>query len=237
MLNSVKAILLGCPGSGKGTLGKEISKFLSIPILSTGKLLRKLFASKEQNGNKINGGALLEDDKMMHILQETLVKTEYTNGVILDGYPRTITQAELLDNEIKKKDDTIILDIAVKPEIAIKRIVGRFMCSQCDSIYNLFFKLPYINNIILTQDITVKDLLSSNNSSCKCDHCGSETFYSREDDTEEIALKRYKEYVKNTLPLTDYYKHRKFYFHFDGNNSSQHLFDEVKNVLHAKKDN
>lgn len=236
MLNSIKAILLGCPGSGKGTLGQRISTFFSIPVLSTGKLLRARFPHEEKDHSSgIDNGMLIEDEKIISILKETLIKKEYSHGVILDGYPRTIRQAKLLDDETKENGThVVILDVIVDAKIAIKRIVGRFMCSECDSIYNLFFKLPKSNSIILTHDMTVKDLLNGS-SLCKCDNCGSETFYNRKDDTEEIALKRYEEYVKNTLPLSEYYKDRRLYFNFDGNNSPQSLYDKVQKILQIRK--
>ena len=207
-------ILLGAPGSGKGTQAEIIEKQLSIKSISTGNIIRAELKSGTQLGNLaksyIDKGLLLPDEVVIDIVKETVKKEEYKNGFILDGFPRTIPQAEALDNLGVKIDK--VIDIEVDDESIIKRISGRRVCVACGASYHLVNKKPKEDNI--------------------CDKCHN-TLIQRKDDEIETVKDRLKIYHEQTEPLIAYYKGQGKLIEIDGNNTVEKTTQLVLKSLEA----
>lgn len=180
----MKIILLGAPGAGKGTLANGLINRLNIPSISTGDLLRNEVKSESQLGNQIkeiiNKGQLVSTDIVINLLKNRLKKSDTKNGYILDGFPRTIEQAKLLD-EFTEID--YCLNLVVEKQVIMDRICGRRTCKNCGKIYNT--------------NSYKKD---------KC-VCGGELF-ARDDDNPETVAKRFDTFYQNTAPLIEYYKNK-----------------------------
>ncbi len=182
----MKLILLGAPGAGKGTQAEIISEKLSIPTISTGNIIREAIKNKTEMGlaakAATEAGNLVSDEIVIGIIKDRLAQDDCKNGFILDGFPRTIPQAEALDKmgvEIDK-----VISIEVKDEDIVKRMSGRRVCPSCGSSYHLIYKKP------------AKD------GECAC---GTELIQ-RKDDAPETVLERLKVYHEQTEPLKEYYK-------------------------------
>jgi len=182
----MKLVILGAPGSGKGTQAKYITKSKSIPQISTGDLLRDAVKAQSNLGVKasqyMNTGTLVPDDIVLELLKERLERNDTSNGFILDGYPRNLSQADALAN-ITNID--LVININVDSALLIKRITGRRTCKKCGAIFHVEFNPPKLEGV--------------------CDKCSGELFQ-REDDTEETVKKRLETYVKQTKPLIEHYK-------------------------------
>jgi len=180
-----KLIMLGAPGSGKGTQAKYITKTYGLPQISTGDLLRDAVKRKTTLGVKasefMNTGALVPDEIVLDLLKERLAKDDCLNGFILDGYPRNLTQAKQLAN-ITTID--LVVNIDVDFSLLVTRITGRRTCKNCGAIFHLEFKPPTQENV--------------------CDKCSGELLQ-RADDTEEIVKKRLETYENQTKPLIEHY--------------------------------
>ncbi|MDE6476884.1 MAG: nucleoside monophosphate kinase [Mycoplasmoidaceae bacterium] len=200
-------VLLGAPGSGKGTLSAKLKNELGYIHLSTGDLFRKIMKSDSPLGKKINeiiqSGKLVSDDLTNELVKQELSSIQNKN-IVLDGYPRTVDQAKYLDS-ITKVDKAVLIN--VNNDIVIKRISGRRMCPKCNSIYNIYFMPPKSENV--------------------CDHDGT-TLIQRKDDNIDSITKRLEVYEKQTKPLIDYYKHRQILVEFDGNNNQDQMFEAIK---------
>lgn len=209
-------ILLGAPGAGKGTQAKIIADKYGIPQISTGDMLREAVAKGTELGKKakefMSQGKLVPDDVVIGIIRERLRQKDCEKGFILDGFPRTIAQAEALDrimNEIGKKIDAVI-NINVPEEEVVKRIVNRRVCRKCGAIYHLIYDPPKRKGF--------------------CDKCGGE-LYQRDDDKEEIVRERFRVYQKNTEPLVDYYRKRGILHDVDGTKDIEKVNSEVLGIL------
>ena len=180
-------ILLGAPGAGKGTQAEKICEKLSIPAISTGNMLREAMANGTEMGLKaksfIDAGKLVPDEVVIGIINERLKADDCKNGFILDGFPRTIPQAEALD-EMGVRIDKVI-DIEVADEKIAARLSGRRVCLKCGATYHTEFKNPKAEGI--------------------CDACG-DTLVQRKDDMPETVLDRLKTYHEQTEPLKGYYE-------------------------------
>lgn len=200
-------VLLGPPGSGKGTLSAKLKNELGYIHLSTGDLFRKIMKSDSPLGKKINeviqSGKLVSDDLTNELVKQELSSIQNKN-IVLDGYPRTVDQAKYLDS-ITKVDKAVLID--VNKDIIIKRISGRRMCPKCNSIYNIYFMPPKSENI--------------------CDHDGT-TLIQRKDDNIDSVTKRLEVYENQTKPLIDYYNHRQILVKFDGNGTQDQMFEAIK---------
>jgi adenylate kinase len=186
-------IILGPPGSGKGTLAKLLSAELGIPHISTGDILREEVHQGSLLGKIakpfMETGKLVPDEVMLNIMDNRVNQTDSRKGFILDGFPRDLVQAESLDqmlSSVKRKID-FALRFVVSEECVLKRLGGRRICSSCGADYNLYSKLPRREGV--------------------CDLCGGE-LYQREDDTEDVILSRFKVYREKTLPIEEYYNHQ-----------------------------
>ena len=182
----MKLILLGAPGAGKGTQAEVICKALNIPAISTGNIIREALAQGTEMGLKaksfMDAGQLVPDDVVIGIIKVRLAKDDCANGFILDGFPRTIPQAEELDAMGVIIDK--VIDIEVPDEKIAARMSGRRVCKDCGSSYHLEYKAPKAEGV--------------------CDACDGELIQ-RKDDAPETVLDRLAVYHKQTEPLKDYY--------------------------------
>lgn len=180
----MKLILLGAPGSGKGTLAQGLVDYFKIPSISTGDLLRQSIAERTEAGiiaeTFINDGKLVPTEIVLNMLVERLQQPDTENGYILDGFPRTLEQAEKLE-KLAKVDKCLFLD--VEKDVIVKRIGGRRTCRTCGRIYNTSW---YKENV------------------CEC---GGE-LYTRDDDNPETVAKRFDTFSKQTEPLVEYYENK-----------------------------
>ena len=180
-------ILLGAPGAGKGTQAEVICNHLSIPAISTGNIIREALSKGTEMGLKaksfIDAGQLVPDDVVIGIIKERLAKDDCKNGFILDGFPRTIPQAEALDNMGIVIDK--VIDIEVPDEKIVTRMSGRRVCSKCGASFHLEHRKPAKEGI--------------------CDVCGGE-LVQRKDDHPDTVLDRLKVYHEQTEPLKGYYE-------------------------------
>ena len=183
----MKLILLGAPGAGKGTQAEIISEKYAIPTISTGNIIRAALKNGTEMGIKaksyIDAGELVPDEVVIGIIRERLNEKDCENGFILDGFPRTIPQAEALDTM------GIAIDAALSIEVAdseiVKRMSGRRVCGKCGASYHTEFKKPTVEGV--------------------CDVCG-DALVIRKDDEPETVLNRLNVYHEQTEPLKDYYK-------------------------------
>ncbi|MDO4381329.1 MAG: adenylate kinase [Clostridia bacterium] len=183
----MKLILLGAPGAGKGTQAEVISEHLSIPTISTGNIIRAALKAQTEMGIKakefIDKGLLVPDDVVIGIVKERLKEDDCKNGFILDGFPRTVPQAQALD-EMGVEIDKVI-DIQVPDEKIVQRLSGRRVCGGCGASYHLLYKKPEKDGV--------------------CNLCGAQ-LVQRVDDKEETILERLKIYHEQTEPLVEFYK-------------------------------
>jgi adenylate kinase len=184
-------VLLGPPGAGKGTQAKLLEDSRSLAKLSTGDMLRAAVAAGTELGRKagdiMERGQLVPDELVIKLIAERMDQGGAGQGYILDGFPRTIAQAEALDQLLKergKKLDVVIV-MAVDDEALVERIAGRFACADCGEGYHDLYKLPKVKGV--------------------CDRCGGTQFVRRKDDNEEVVRSRLKAYHAQTEPLIDYY--------------------------------
>ena len=179
-------ILLGAPGAGKGTQAEVICDTLKIPAISTGNILREAIKNETALGMEaksyMDGGKLVPDEIVINILKERLEKDDCKNGFILDGFPRTVPQAEALDKMGVNIDR--VIDIEVEDEKIMKRLSGRRVCEDCGASYHLEYK--------------------PSKSEGKCDNCGGNTVQ-RKDDHPDTIKERLQVYHQQTEPLKDYY--------------------------------
>ncbi|MGI9352345.1 MAG: adenylate kinase [Rhizobiaceae bacterium] len=184
-------ILLGPPGAGKGTQAKLIVDRYSIPQLSTGEMLREAVASGSKIGMRaktvMDAGKLVSDDIVIGIVSERVDMDDCKNGFILDGFPRTLQQADALEAMFEEKGiklDTVV-ELVVDDDALVDRIAGRFTCGNCGEGYHDKHKLP--------------------SNPTQCDKCGAKDFRRRADDNEETLRMRLRAYYKETAPLVGYY--------------------------------
>jgi adenylate kinases len=183
----MKIILLGAPGAGKGTQAEKISEALHIPQISTGNIIREALKSGSEVGLKaksfIESGKLVPDEVVIDIIKERIAKDDCKDGFILDGFPRTIAQAEALDSMGVSIDR--VLDINVADDVIASRLSGRRVCEACGSSYHLVSKKPAVEGV--------------------CDKCGG-TLIQRKDDHPDTVADRLKVYHEQTEPLKAYYE-------------------------------
>ena len=185
-------ILLGAPGVGKGTQSKLLMKNYNIPQISTGDILRAEVKSESELGKRVKevmaSGELVSDDLILEIVERRLSQSDCASGFILDGFPRTIPQAEGLDEILKRLDNISVkvIEISVDDSEIIKRLTSRRVCGNCGTLYSVLNK-------------TLADLIP-------CAKCGSNDIFQRRDDTEPTIKKRLGIYHETTAPLIGYYK-------------------------------
>jgi adenylate kinase len=206
-------ILLGAPGSGKGTHAYPLSYKLNLPHISTGDLFRYNLKQQTALGLKskqfIDNGELVPDNLVLDILLDRILKTDCKNGYVLDGFPRTYDQAKALEKMLNIDDMVKVVYLKAPDSTLIERITGRLSCISCGLIYHKIFSPP-------------KQLF-------RCDECLSD-LNQRKDDTKEVVLKRLSIYHAQTKPLIEYYKAKDILFEIDAGNqkSKDEIFEEIE---------
>ncbi|HHW93425.1 MAG TPA: adenylate kinase [Clostridiaceae bacterium] len=190
---SKRLILLGAPGSGKGTWSKIISDEKGLAHIATGDLFRAELTAETPLGREVKSfmeqGALVPDELTIQLVEKALTDESAVNGFVLDGFPRTIPQAEALATMLEKRDKAIdmVINLVIDESILIERTLSRLVCIKCGQPYNTQNMAPSVEGT--------------------CDHCGGDVVH-RSDDTEETLRKRLEAYRKSTAPLIDYYRAR-----------------------------
>ncbi len=193
MAGSVRVVLLGPPGAGKGTQAKWLQERFEACQVSTGDILRKAVAEQTPLGKQaaayINRGALVPDSLIVDLVAERLKEKDCDKGFVLDGFPRTISQAESLEEILKKMRLALdcVLSVQVPHRVIVERLAGRRTCKGCGALYHLTLDPPSKEGV--------------------CDRCGGE-LYQRDDDREETITARLKVYEAQTAPLVNYYRER-----------------------------
>ena len=204
----MKIIFLGAPGSGKGTHATRVKTELGVPHISTGDIFRENIKGGTPLGilakSYIDKGALVPDDVVIKIVEDRLAREDCKNGFILDGFPRTIYQAEAL-KKIAAID--VVVNLVVDDEAIVKRVAGRRMC-RCGETYNVAFL----------------------NGKTTCAKCGGE-LYQRDDDKEETVKSRLEVYHKETAPLIDYYRKEGLLKDVDGSQGIEAVYADILKVL------
>jgi adenylate kinase len=197
----MEIIIFGAPGVGKGTQAKIISQKLNIPHISTGDILREAIKNETDLGKKakeiVQKGDLVPDDIMGGLIKDTLLSDECKNGFILDGFPRTLPQAEILTNIFNELglENPVVIKLSTDDDVIIKRLSSRRVCSNCGYITNL--------NELENPDV--------------CPNCGArDTLYQRDDDKEEVIKNRLKIFHESTAPVIEYYKGKAKILEIDG---------------------
>jgi adenylate kinase len=193
----MKLVLIGCPGAGKGTQAKVLSKHFDIAHISTGDLLREETSNKTELGLKIidimNSGQLVSDEIVTTLLKNRIAKDDCKKGFILDGYPRNVSQAEGLEAVVGKIDKVVL--ISVEDDIIVERMSGRRGCPKCGQMYHTKYNPPKVTG--------------------KCDACG-EDLIQRKDDNEETVKNRLSVYHSTTAPVVDFYKKQNLVLEVNG---------------------
>lgn len=216
----MKIVLLGPPGAGKGTQAKSISNRYSIPHISTGDIFRSNISENTPLGVEakkyMDNGQLVPDEVTINMVKDRLQQDDCKNGYLLDGFPRTVHQAEALQEflqERQEKIDTALL-IEVPMNFILERMTGRRVCPSCGASYHMKF------NPTKTQG--------------KCDVCGSDVIQ-RKDDSEETVNERLDVYQRQTQPLIDFYKERNQLSVVDGTKAINEVFQSICNLLGSDK--
>lgn len=212
----MKVVLLGAPGSGKGTQAVKISEWYSIPHISTGDIFRSNIKEGTELGKKakeyIDKGLLVPDEVTIDIVSDRLSKPDCVLGFVLDGFPRTVYQAEKLDEILEKMGATldVVLNLEVPDSKIIARLGGRRVCTKCGMSYHIVFNPPAEGNV--------------------CTSCG-EVVVQRDDDKEETVLQRLTTYHNQTKPLIEYYNNDKKLVTVNGQENIDDTSSCVKKAL------
>lgn len=211
-------ILLGPPGSGKGTQASKISEALRIPHISTGDLFRENLKKDTELGKRarvfMDKGQLVPDEIVLEMLFTRVAQPDSRKGYLLDGFPRTIPQAEALDRHLDKGTKVLALNLDVSDETIFKRMAGRLTCRSCGNIQNRFLSPPQKAGI--------------------CDKCQGE-LYQRTDDAEDVVKERLRVYHNQTEPLISYYQKKGVLINVNGENPPEQVFKELMKSLNSSK--
>lgn len=209
-------VLMGLPGAGKGTQAERIVEKYNIPHISTGDMFRAAMKEETELGLQaksfIDKGELVPDEVTIGIVRERLGKNDCQKGFLLDGFPRTVAQADALEgilSELNKQIDYVI-NIQVNKDILMERLTGRRICKQCGATYHLVFNPPANEG--------------------KCDKCGGE-LYQRADDNEETVANRLEVNLQQTQPLLDFYNEKGYLRNIDGEQDIDMVFNDVDQLV------
>jgi len=203
-------VLMGAPGAGKGTQARLIQERLGLPQISTGDMLRALQA--EDIHTTQASGKLISDDVVIAMVRERTARDDCRNGYVLDGFPRTLAQAKMLEElAAEQGKDLIAVLVDVPPEILEKRLTGRRSCPVCKEIYNVYFKPPKFDNL--------------------CDIHSSTQLEQRSDDNREKVQVRLETYKNQTSPLLDYYRKSGRLRVVDGNRDPEVIYAQIAEII------
>ena len=207
-------ILLGHPGAGKGTQARAIMRRLKIPQVSTGDMLRDAVARKTSYGleakARMDAGELVSDAIVNGIVAERIAQKDCKKGFILDGYPRTVQQAETFRTYMKNRDSLSVIEISAEVDSLTNRLVGRLMCPSCGEIYNTYSRTPDQVGI--------------------CNVCGTNLIH-RSDDREDLIRERFRTYREETYPLVQFYQKLGVYHHVDGMRPIEDVTAEILAII------
>ncbi len=215
----MKIVLLGPPGAGKGTQAKSISNRYSIPHISTGDIFRKNISENTPLGIEaksfMDNGQLVPDEVTINMVKERLKEDDCRSGYLLDGFPRTVSQAEALESFLQERNESLntALLIDVPSDFILERMTGRRVCPSCGASYHIKFN-PTVDG--------------------KCELCGTEVVQ-RKDDTEETVKERLDVYKEQTQPLIDFYKEKELLSVVDGTKAINEVFENICDVLGTLK--
>jgi adenylate kinase len=216
----VNLVLMGLPGAGKGTQAEKIVNKYGIPHISTGDMFRAAMKEETELGLKaksyMDKGELVPDEVTIGIVRERLSKQDCESGFLLDGFPRTVPQAEALEeilSDLNKKIDYVI-NIDVDQDILMERLTGRRICKNCGATYHLVFNPPAKENV--------------------CDRCGGE-LYQRADDNAETVQTRLEVNIKQSQPLLNFYESKGYLRNIDGQQDIKKVFADVDQLLGGLK--
>ena len=216
----MKIIMLGAPGAGKGTQAKKIAEKYGIPHISTGDIFRANLKAGTPLGLKakeyMDKGALVPDSLTLELIMDRFSNPDCANGYVLDGFPRTIPQAEALTEALKKNNDEVdyAIDVDVPDEVIVNRMSGRRACVNCGATYHIVFNPPKKEG--------------------KCDTCGADLIL-RNDDKPETVQNRLSVYHEQTQPLIDYYNGFGKLRSVDGTKEMSEVFDAIVDILENKE--
>lgn len=205
-------VLLGGPGAGKGTQAKQLEQALGLPQVATGDLFRENLKKQTELGKLaqkyMDAGELVPDEVTVAMVKERLSRPDAANGALLDGFPRTLSQADAFAKLLAEMGTKVGIApyIHVEPELLLKRLAGRWTCSKCGHVYHVLFSPPKEPGI--------------------CDRDGS-ALYQRDDDTEETQRRRIKVYFEQTAPLLDYYREQGLLVEIDGDQSIEQVQQDL----------
>lgn len=209
-------ILLGPPGSGKGTQAKKLTQTLGIPHISTGDLFRENIGNHTELGQKakeyMNAGRLVPDELVLDMLYARVAKEDCKTGYLLDGFPRTIPQAEAFSKALADHTRIEVINLPVADEVIIKRISGRLSCGNCGNVQNKYYSPPKVEGI--------------------CDRCSSK-FVQREDDKPEVVKERLKVYYEQTAPLIEYYQSKGLLTTVNGETDPEVIYRKIMDHLRS----
>lgn len=210
-------ILMGLPGAGKGTQAERIVDTYQIPHISTGDMFREAIAKNTPLGMEaksyMDQGKLVPDEVTTGIVKARLQEPDTDKGFLLDGFPRTLAQAESLSQiltELNKQVDAVI-NIDVDPNVIVDRLSGRFICRSCGATYHKLYNPPKVEDT--------------------CDRCGSHDFYQRDDDTPETVKKRLEVNIESSKPILEFYQKENVRFDVDGDRDIDVVFNDVKKII------
>jgi len=211
-------VLMGAPGAGKGTQARLLQERLHLPQISTGDILRARAQQNDELAKEIQevqaAGKLASDDLVGRVVRERTSQPDCQNGYVLDGFPRTIAQAEMLEDLAATQDERVrAIFIDVPFGILEKRIAGRLSCPICGEIYNIYFKPPKLKN--------------------SCDRHPDARLIQRVDDTPEKVQVRLETYNRETEPLLDYYQCTGRLHRIDGTRSPEEIYRDVERIVNA----
>ena len=212
----MKIVMLGAPGAGKGTQEKKIAERYRIPHISTGDIFRANMKEGTELGQQakayMDQGQLVPDELTVHMVMDRFSKDDCKNGYVLDGFPRTIPQAEALSEALAQAGDSIdyAIDIEVPDERIVKRMSGRRVCQKCGATYHEVHHPPVREGV--------------------CDVCGAD-LVQRSDDKPETVLSRLEVYHEQTQPLIDYYKEKNVLKRVDGTRDLEDVFQAIVDIL------
>ena len=211
MGENMNFIFLGPPGAGKGTLAAKVASAYNIPHISTGDIFRAAIKNQTELGKKvksiIDSGALVSDDITCELVKERLAQSDAQNGFILDGFPRTIVQAEMFEKICK---DVTVINFVIKDEVVINRLATRRVCKSCGANYNTLSLPPKKEGV--------------------CDSCGG-VLYQRDYDKQDAIIHRMEVYREQTEPLISFYKERKLLSDMDASLSTEKIMQNFEQAF------